>query len=248
VKQVVVTGGANGIGRVISQTFADEGWKVFILDVDQPTGEWVAARIRAKGHQAQFLGVELARESSISSAVSSIKGPVHALVNNAGIGHGGTLASRKLEDWNRVLAVNLTAPYLMAQHLLSKFAKPASIVNMASTRALMSEPDTEPYSASKGGILALTHSLALSLQKRRIRVNAVSPGWIDVSALHGRSAKPAKLRKIDHEQHPAGRVGKPEDVAQACLFLCDPEKSGFMTGANLVVDGGMTKKMIYEED
>jgi NAD(P)-dependent dehydrogenase (short-subunit alcohol dehydrogenase family) len=176
-------------------------------------------------------------------------GSIHVLVNNAGIGSGGTLATRALADWDRVIGVNLRGPYLMAKYTqaaLANNADPGVIINIASTRALMSEPHTEPYSASKGGLLALTHSLAVSLGPR-IRVNAISPGWIDVSEWKKRAAKTAtRLRPIDHAQHPVGRVGRPEDVAEACLWLASA-RAGFITGTNLVIDGGMTVKMIYED-
>jgi len=112
----------------------------------------------------------------------------------------------------------------------------------------MSEPDTEPYAASKAGLLGLTHSLAVSLAPRRIRVNAISPGWIDVRGWQALTAPaPEPLRPIDHAQHPAARVGRPEDIAQPCLFLADNTKAGFLTGQNIVIDGGMTVKMIYAD-
>jgi NAD(P)-dependent dehydrogenase (short-subunit alcohol dehydrogenase family) len=142
--------------------------------------------------------------------------------------------------------VNLTSHFLCSQLFAPALMQTKGcIINIASTRALMSEPNTEPYSASKGGILALTHSLAVTLGPRGVRVNCVSPGWIDTSAWQVKPT-PSGLRRRDHRQHPAGRVGRPEDVAAACLFLADPGASGFLTGANLVVDGGMTRKMIYE--
>jgi NAD(P)-dependent dehydrogenase (short-subunit alcohol dehydrogenase family) len=244
-KIAVITGGANGIGRVLVQSFARSGYKTWFLDLDEDTGDWVAGKTGA-----HFVPCDLSNPAELKRAADRVAKEartIQVLVNNAGIGDSGTLATRELSSWNKVLAVNLTAPYLMTRALLGRFARGASIVNIASTRALMSEPDTEPYSASKGGVLALTHSLALSLQGKGIRVNAVSPGWIEVSQLHGRNGKPIRLKKRDHQQHPAGRVGKPEDIAQACLFLADPEKSGFITGANFVVDGGMTRKMIYVE-
>ena len=125
------------------------------------------------------------------------------------------------------------------------FMKPgSSIVNISSTRAFMSEPETEAYSASKGGIAALTHSMAVSLSKKNIRVNSISPGWIDVSGWKKGSGKEEVITEADHKQHPAGRVGKPEDIAAACFYLTG-EEAGFVTGTNLNVDGGMTVKMIY---
>jgi hypothetical protein len=147
-----------------------------------------------------------------------------------------------------VLAVNLTGPWLCSRAFASLLCeRRGSIVNIASTRALMSEPYTESYAASKGGLVALTHALALSLGPA-VRVNCVSPGWIDVTPLAKRSRRqPEQLSARDHVQHPAGRVGRPEDVAGMVLYLAS-DAAGFITGQNLVVDGGMTRKMIYVED
>jgi NAD(P)-dependent dehydrogenase (short-subunit alcohol dehydrogenase family) len=170
-----------------------------------------------------------------------------ALVNNAGIAspETGPVEKLALREWNRRLAVNLTGMFLMAKHAAMALRRTrGAIVNIASTRALQSEPDTEAYAASKGGVLALTHALAISLGPQ-VRVNCVSPGWIDVSALKKRrTRKPARLTRADHAQHPVGRVGRPEDVAALVAFLLS-DAAGFITGQNYVLDGGMTKKMIY---
>lgn len=148
-----------------------------------------------------------------------------------------------LDEWNRVIGTNLTGAFLCAKHTAGYLAaQKGSIINLASTRAFQSEPDTFAYSASKGGIVALTHSLAISLGPD-VRVNAISPGWIDVSALKKKS-KPENLSPEDHAQHPAGRVGQADDIARMILFLMAPENS-FITGQNFIVDGGMTRKMIY---
>jgi NAD(P)-dependent dehydrogenase (short-subunit alcohol dehydrogenase family) len=145
-----------------------------------------------------------------------------------------------LSEWHRVLDTNLTAAFLLARAAKKPLRKAhGAIVTIASTRALMSEPNTESYSASKGGLLALTHALAISLAPE-VRVNCVSPGWIETKDYAG-------LRRKDHQQHPAGRVGKPDDVAELVGWLLDGKRSGFVTGANFVIDGGMTRKMIYEE-
>jgi NAD(P)-dependent dehydrogenase (short-subunit alcohol dehydrogenase family) len=167
-------------------------------------------------------------------------GRLDAVVANAGIFIRRPIRRLSLEDWRRVLDINLTATFLLARAAQRPLrSAKGSIVTIASTRALMSEPNTESYSASKGGLLALTHALAISLGPD-IRVNCVSPGWIATSDY-------ATLKRKDHAQHPAGRVGKPQDVAEVVAFLLDREKSGFVTGANFVVDGGMTRKMIYME-
>lgn len=251
-KTVVVTGGARGIGRAVSLAFAKLGAGVAFLDVDGRACAAHRERLERAGARTLALCADVASEAQVRGAVERTMetfGRIDVLVNNAGIGGTRPLADRPMEEWDRILAVNLRGPYMMvkycAPHLAS--ADPGSVVNIASTRALMSEPDTEPYSASKGGLLALTHALAVSLGPA-VRVNAVSPGWIDVTGWRGEGepTEPSH-RKEDMEQHPAGRVGRPEDVAAACVFLSS-EESGFITGANLVVDGGMTVRMVYAED
>jgi NAD(P)-dependent dehydrogenase (short-subunit alcohol dehydrogenase family) len=237
-KFYVVTGGARGIGKAIASELLKLG-QVAILDIDAAQG---ARTARALGRRARFVPCDLADPAQITAAAQALRGfrQIDGLVNNAGIGASASLESLELADWDRVLNVNLRAAWLCVQAFLPKMKRGSGVLNIASTRALMSEPNTEAYSASKGGLLALTHAMALSLQKRQIRVNAVLPGWIDVSA--GRT----KLSRRDHAQHPAGRVGKPADIAQAAAFLLDGQRSGFITGQKLVVDGGMTVKMIYE--
>jgi NAD(P)-dependent dehydrogenase (short-subunit alcohol dehydrogenase family) len=164
-------------------------------------------------------------------------GRIDAIVSNAGVGKFAPLAETSLEDWNRVLATNLTATFLLAKAAAADLRQTrGAIVTIASTRAHMSEPGTLAYSASKGGLVALTHSLAMTLAPD-VRVNCVSPGWIDTGR-HG------DLKPSDHAQHPVGRVGRPGDVAAAVAYLLSEEAS-FLTGAELVVDGGMTRKMIY---
>jgi NAD(P)-dependent dehydrogenase (short-subunit alcohol dehydrogenase family) len=163
-------------------------------------------------------------------------GRLDALVNNAGIASPGNGPVEKLAltQWNRRIGVNLTGAFLMTKHAAPHLRRVrGAIVNIASTRALQSEPDTEAYAASKGGLVALTHALAMSLGPQ-VRVNCVSPGWI----AH------APVKKRDHAQHPVGRVGRPEDVAELVAFLIS-DAAGFATGQNYVLDGGMTKKMIY---
>ena len=167
-------------------------------------------------------------------------GRLDAVVSNAGLMIRKPFRQLKLSEWYRVIDTNLTAALLLAQAAERPLrASNGSIVTIASTRATMSEPNTEAYSASKGGLLALTHALAVSMGPK-VRVNCVSPGWIETGEY-------SKLKRRDHAQHPAGRVGKPQDVAEIVAFLLDRERSGFVTGANFVVDGGMTRKMIYVE-
>jgi len=226
----LVTGGAQGIGAGIASHLAARGWRVAVADI--------------RGRSTHFfLRCDVAREPDVKRAIGRIIkrfGRLDALVNNAGLAgpHDGPVEKLELRKWNRRLGVNLTGPFLMAKHCVPHLRRArGAIVNIASTRALQSEPDTEAYSASKGGLVALTHALANSLGPQ-VRVNCVSPGWID--------SKGATLRRKDHAQHPAGRVGRPEDIASLVAYLLS-EEAGFVTGANFVVDGGMTRKMIYEE-
>jgi NAD(P)-dependent dehydrogenase (short-subunit alcohol dehydrogenase family) len=195
---------------------------------------------------AEFIKADVGRPADVRRMVAETVrrlGRLDVLVNNAGIGSRTAFAKRPLSQWERVLAVNLRAAYLAAQAAAPHLEKTkGAIVNVASTRALQSEPDTEPYTASKGGLLSLTHSLAVTLSGK-VRVNCVLPGWIVTDAWRYDGRK-TRVTGADHAQHPAGRVGRPEDVAHAVLYLASDD-AGFVTGAHLTVDGGMTRKMIY---
>ncbi|MBN2218915.1 MAG: glucose 1-dehydrogenase [Kosmotogaceae bacterium] len=247
-KTVLVTGGAKGIGKAISIGFARSGAFVVIMDIDVEAGNRLVSQIISDGGRASFIHGDVSSEDDVFRVVTGtveISGSIDVLINNAGIGWTGTLLERSTDDWRKVIEVNLTGPYLMAKYSSPYLAtsKGSNIINIVSTRALMSERNSEPYSASKGGLLALTHSLAITLGPK-VRVNAICPGWIDIT--DSQSDKPSKQSDVAHNQHPVGRVGRPEDVADACLFLSSDEAS-FITGANLIVDGGMTRKMIYLE-
>ena len=241
----LVTGAARGIGLGIAAWLISEGWQVVLTDIDRTRGSRVA---KVLGENAWFVAMDVAQESDVIQCVAQVLGQfgrLDALVSNAAIAdpHNMTLESLDLEHWNRVLAVNLTGPMLLAKHCAPYLrAHCGAIVNLASTRARQSEPDTEAYVASKGGLLALTHALAISLGPE-IRVNAVSPGWIDARDPSVRRAEP--LADIDHSQHPAGRVGTVEDVASMVAWLLS-RNAGFVTGQEFVVDGGMSKKMVYD--
>lgn len=240
----LVTGAARGIGLGIAAWLIAEGWQVVLTDLDRVRGAKVA---KVLGDNAWFVGMDVADENQVSTGVAEVLGQfgrLDALVCNAAIAdpHNTTLESLSLAHWNRVLAVNLSGPMLLAKHCAPYLrAHCGAIVNLTSTRAGQSEPDTEAYAASKGGLLALTHALAMSLGPE-IRVNAVSPGWIDARDPSVRRAEP--LSEADHAQHPAGRVGTVEDVAATVSWLLS-KNAGFVTGQEFVVDGGMTKKMIY---
>ncbi|VVP67043.1 Glucose 1-dehydrogenase [Pseudomonas fluorescens] len=240
----LVTGTARGIGLGIAAWLISEGWQVVLTDLDRARGTKVA---KALGDNAWFVGMDVAEESQVINAVAQVLGQfgrLDALVCNAAVANprNGTLESLSLAHWNRVMAVNLSGPMLLAKHCAPYLrAHCGAIVNLTSTRARQSEPDTEAYAASKGGLLALTHALAISLGPE-IRVNAVSPGWIDARDPGERRAEP--LSDEDHAQHPAGRVGTVEDVAAMVAWLLS-RQAGFVTGQEFVVDGGMTRKMIY---
>jgi NAD(P)-dependent dehydrogenase (short-subunit alcohol dehydrogenase family) len=246
-KVAIVTGGAQGIGSAIAARLVADGYRVVVADTDAEAGREAA---RALGPAARFVKCDVADEAQVRACVkAALAGGrrLDALVNNAALARPARMPVTRLTlaAWNRTLAVNLTGAFLMAKHAAPHLRRArGAIVNIASTRALQSEPDTEAYSATKGGIVALTHALAASLGPA-VRVNCVSPGWIDVSARQkARKRRPARLSRADHAQHLAGRVGTPEDVAALVAFLLADE-AGFITGQNFVCDGGMTRKMIY---
>ncbi|ADL07178.1 SDR family oxidoreductase [Thermosediminibacter oceani] len=242
-KVVVVTGAGRGIGRSIARMYACHGAKVVIADRNFKDAQETERLIKEEGGEAFAVLADVSRPEDVVKLMEKTEemyGRLDILINNAGFGCWKSPYDLKVEEWDSVINTNLRGTFLCSREAAKIMRKNGggSIVNIASTRAIMSEPDSESYAASKGGILALTHALAVSLGPDRIRVNAISPGWIETGDYE-------KLREIDHLQHPAGRVGKPEDIARACLFLTADE-NGFITGANLVIDGGMTRKMIYE--
>lgn len=251
-KNILVTGGAQGIGLGIAQRFAQAGANVIITDNDEQAGAEAVERLQAQHLNAWFILCDVSQEEQVKHLMQQLQnkyGHLDALVNNAGIADPfmGKLQEMEVNAFDKVLSVNLRGPLLCAKYglpLLQKAEHPA-ILNISSTRAFMSEPNTFAYSASKGGLEALTHSLAVSLTQERVRVNAIAPGWIEV----GEWEKKEKQYQPHHSeedkaQHPVGRVGMPQDIAEAALFLCS-EKAGFITGQSLTIDGGMTVKMIY---
>lgn len=239
-RAALVTGGARGIGRAIVEALLADGYAVAFIDIDAEAGRRTAAELGGQG-AVRFVEGDVADDAAVQGAVETAVaafGGLSLVVNNTGIGRGGPVESLSLADWNRVLAVNLTSIFLTTRSSVEYLRRSrGAIVNIASTRALQSEANTEAYSASKGGIVALTHALAVSLGPD-VRVNCISPGWIHTGT--------DPLSAADHAQHPCGRVGKPDDIAAAVVYLAS-ERAGFITGQNLVIDGGMTRKMIYED-
>jgi NAD(P)-dependent dehydrogenase (short-subunit alcohol dehydrogenase family) len=251
-KVVLITGGAQGIGLGMAQAFALEGAKVLIADCDQEAGSEAVQWLKQQKLTAEFLLCDVSVEAQVVQLMGQVQSSyrkLDVLINNAGIASPERVPLKELlvSEFDRVLAVNLRGPLLCAKYalpLLEKAEHP-TILNISSTRAFMSEPDTFGYSASKGGLEAWTHSLAVSLAPQRVRVNAIAPGWIEVGPWEKNSKKETPAHsKEDKAQHLVGRVGMPEDIAEAALFLCS-EKAGFITGQCLVIDGGMTVKMIY---
>jgi NAD(P)-dependent dehydrogenase (short-subunit alcohol dehydrogenase family) len=246
---VLITGGAQGIGRGIAQAVLAAGGAVMIGDLDAVAGKACLQEWRA-GERAAFRQLDVARETSVRNWIKAACdrfGPLHGLVNNAGIAdpHRGPLHELPLATWNDYLGTHLTGAFLCSKHALPALkAAGGAIINIASTRALQSEPDTEAYAAAKGGLVALTHAMAISAGPQ-VRVNAILPGWIATDAWKKPSRRRApKLGKLDHAQHPAGRVGTPEDIGALAVYLLS-DAAGFVTGQQFVIDGGMTVKMQY---
>ena len=248
-KVAIVTGGGQGIGKAIARQFLEKGLSVVIAEIDEQAGRVTEEEYKPFG-SIRFIPTDVANEESVKNLIRETVNSfaeIDVLVNNAARSNpkNHPITELSLEDWHHILSTNLTGAFLCTKYSVPYLRKnQGTIINIASTRALMSEPNTEAYSASKGGIVALTHALAISLGPE-IRVNCISPGWIEVNDWKKQSIRQKpQLTEQEHQQHPAGRVGKPEDIASFVIYLTSPEAS-FITGENFVIDGGMTKKMIY---
>ena len=223
-KTAVVTGGAQGIGKAVADSFRAQGIAVYVID-KQP-GDWFVGDVSDKETLEKF-----------ASYVIGQSGHVDYLVNNALPLMKG-IDECSYEEFQYALSVGVTAPFYLTKLLMPYFVQGASIINISSSRDRMSQPQTESYTAAKGGIAALTHAMSVSLAGKA-RVNSISPGWIDTTG--------SDITGPDAVQQPAGRVGKPEDIASMVMFLCS-DKAGFITGENICIDGGMTRQMIYHGD
>ena len=244
-KVAIVTGGAQGIGKGITKQLLTSGATVIVADSDKRAGKVLAQEYHSLGNII-FIEADVSAERDVKQVIEqSVKlcKRLDFIVNNAGISVFKPLDKLSLSEWQHILGVNLSSVFLFAKYGARYLQKAhGAMVNIASTRALMSEPDTEAYAASKGGIVALTHALAISLGPQ-VRVNCISPGWIETRDWQA-SKHSVKHTAADKAQHPVGRVGTPEDIASMAAYLLSNAAS-FITGQNFVIDGGMVRKMIY---
>jgi len=245
-RNIIVTGGAQGIGKTLVMDLLKNGYTVTVFEIDEEAIN--ESKEELPEETVSMFCVDVLDEEAVKQAVTlSAKkhDNIYGLINNAAIMANKPVTELNLSEWNRVIGTNLTGAFLCSKYVIPFMQQSGGrIINIASTRALQSEPNTEAYSASKGGIMALTHSLAASLGPQ-IKVNSISPGWIDVSAVRKKAtAHQYELTREDHLQHPAGRVGKASDIANMVLFLLQ-EENDFITGQNFVIDGGLTSRMIY---
>lgn len=247
-KVCVITGGAAGIGRCLVEMFAETGYAVYFIDRTPEAVELVEEKMSERSLTVTGFVGDIAEEQTLrdfADFVLSLENQIDCLINNACLTNRGILSECTYEDFLYVQRVGVVAPYFLAMLFKDYFSSAGSIVNISSTRAFQSQADTESYTAAKGGITALTHSLAVSLAGIA-RVNSVSPGWIDTGSYHQDDYLPA-YTEGDVMQHPSQRVGEPADIARAVLFLCD-ERNTFINGENITIDGGMSKLMIYHND
>ncbi len=245
-KNIIVTGGAQGIGKIVSKELLKNGYSVSVFEIDEEAIDEL--KDETQSDNIAFFKTDVSDEKDVQKSIlASVEkfGNIYSLINNAAIHINKPIDKLSYEEWNHTISVNLSGAFLCSKYAVPHLKKTkGSIINMSSTRAFQSEPNTEAYSASKGGIFSLTHALAMSLGPE-IRVNSISPGWIDVSGIRKKTkAREYKQTHEDKTQHPVGRVGTAKDISNMILFLFNPENS-FITGQNFVIDGGMSRKMIY---
>ena len=249
---IIVTGGAGGIGRCIVEHFAAEGDQVYFIDIDREVTLNQVERMHQLGYKVTGFAGDVADRQALEDFAQLVLDEqpqgIHCLINNACLTNGGILTDCDYDEFLYIQRVGVVAPYMLAKLFRDHFCGIGSIVNISSTRAFQSQPNTESYTAAKGGITALTHALAISLSGVA-RVNSVAPGWIDTGNYHGdpNQTYTPFYSKGDIDQHPSNRVGEPEDIARVVAFLCD-ERNSFINGENITVDGGMSRLMIYHND
>ncbi len=241
-KRVFITGGASGIGRGIVEHFVQAGATVAFCDIDREQGEITAAECGATFLHADVCNAE--RLTGVMEEVCSRFGDIDIIINNVGVSKFTPLCEISIEEFDSVVGTNLRPVFITSRFMARRRNTSEGrlcygrIINISSTRHLQSEPHSEAYAATKGGIVSLTHALAVSLSKYNITVNCISPGWIDTGHY--------PISEADKLQHPSQRVGTPSDIANMCEYLCR-EECDFINGQNITIDGGMTKRMIYLE-
>ncbi len=241
-RTVVVTGAANGIGKGVATAFARLGDRVIVCDINIEQGEQFVSDLTEHGFEAHFEHVDVSDEGQVAHVFQMLETKfqtIDVLINNAGVSEWHDPLTMPIETFDRIISTNLRSVFLCSREAAKRMKNGGAIISMASTRAQMSEPHTEAYAASKGGIVAITHGLAASLSSLNITVNCISPGWIH-------TGDESELRQEDHAQHFSNRVGNVDDIARMCVFLANKENN-FINGENITIDGGMTKKMMYEE-
>ncbi|QIW95715.1 hypothetical protein AMS68_001233 [Peltaster fructicola] len=264
-RNYLITGGGRGIGRGLSRSLLQKGHKVFLIDINQDELDHFANQLaqtytRGKAFDATVCNLRKLDElkAAVEGASKLFAGHLDVLVNNAaytGAVGAANAANISLDQWNASVETNLTAPLFLSQFCIPLLQKSSSrtvggsIIHMSSTRAFMSEPDNEGYSATKAGLLGLTNAMSVSLAPQGIRVNAILPGWINVTNESKQADESGQswedgLSKDDHQWHLTGRVGKVEDILNAVEYLAESE---FVSGSEMIVDGGVTRKMVYPE-
>ncbi|WP_100372554.1 SDR family NAD(P)-dependent oxidoreductase [Bacillus sp. FJAT-45037] len=241
---VIVTGAGNGIGKEVAKAYAKNKMTVVAADIDFESVQMLKSEVeKEQGGKIYPVRCDVKSEEQIVEMIRHVDyqfDRIDVLINNAGVSRFCSPYELSVNEWDEIMNTNVRSVFICTKEAAKIMKKNGggAVVNISSTRARMSEPHSEAYAASKGGILSLTHAFAASLQEDGIVVNAISPGWIHTGSRED-------LREVDHQQHFSKRVGKPDDIARACLFLTNPENS-FITGENVTIDGGMTRKMIYE--